>query len=181
MQIPNLRTWTDDEVVTAAMLNEQIRDHGNFVLNPPQAQMLRDVDNQTLTEGAVEQVTYTSITRDNDSMASTVTSEMTINTPGLYLISSVVYLQCLDGLVDSLAIVRHENSDGSVGANIARNEKDHDDRTSTGYTLNVVQPLALGDRLFTQVRATRSTGATQPLVVNPSGAPASFAAVWIGE
>lgn len=181
MIIPTLRTWQDDELVTPALMNDQIRDMGNFVLNPPQAMMVRESGNQTLTPGSVEQVTYTEITRDNDTMASTVTSEMSIQTPGLYLISAVVYLQCLDGLTESLAIVRHENSDGSVGANIARNEKDHDDRTSTGYSLNVVQPLELGDRIFVQVRATRSAGATADLVVNPTGAPSSLAAVWIGE
>lgn len=181
MLIPTFRTWTDDELVTPTMMNTEVRDGGNFLKNRPQAFMKRSNATQEIADNTVEVVTYESIDQDTDGMASIVTNEITCVTPGFYFISAVTYLQCLDGLQNSLAIIRVENSDGSTGTNIARGEKDHDDRSSTGYTLGAFQKLNVGDRIFLQVLGKRTAGGTKVLTVNPAGAASSLAALWVGE
>lgn len=83
--IPVYRTWVSGEVVTAAEMNANIRDAGNFQLAKPYV----DVDasgNTTLGAGTAVLISFDTENEDNDSMHSTSTnpSRIIAQTAGLF-------------------------------------------------------------------------------------------------
>lgn len=87
--VPSYRTWATSEVVTAAMLNSNVRDPGQFwTTNRPKA-LLRQTVSQTLTTAVFASLTMDTEDHDNDGAHSTSsnTSRYTAQTAGWYLVS----------------------------------------------------------------------------------------------
>lgn len=83
MVIPTFRTWVAGEFVTAAFMNANVRDGGNFFLAVPIAE-LRQTVAQTLTTGVSAAILFDveELDTDNGHSTSTNTSRYTSPTPG---------------------------------------------------------------------------------------------------
>ena len=85
--IPSQRTWATNDIVTAAMMNANVRDAVNFLLNVPvfygQQSTTQSIANNTYTALSLDTNIY-----DTYSGHSTVTnnSRYTAQQPGLYMI-----------------------------------------------------------------------------------------------
>lgn len=84
-------TWPTSELVTAAALNEQVRDNTAFLRAPPSCRVYRS------TSQSIANTTFTAISLDaerfdNASLHSTSvnTSRVTFTEPGLYLLSGYI-------------------------------------------------------------------------------------------
>jgi hypothetical protein len=89
--VPSQRDWSAGEVVTAAMLNANVRDAMNFVLARPDA-MLRQTVAQSLPHATWTDIAWDVEDLDSDSGHSTTsnTSRYTAVTAGWYLVGGVV-------------------------------------------------------------------------------------------
>ncbi len=83
------RTWTDPEVVTAAMMNAEVRDNMNFLRQHHGCRVYKSA-NQTIASGNNDVLTFNSEVYDTDAYHSTTTntSRITIGTglDGYYLV-----------------------------------------------------------------------------------------------
>lgn len=89
--VPSFRTWATSEVVTAAELNSNIRDAGQFwVTNRPRAR-LRQTSAQSLSNGVWTGVNFDTEDLDNDGGHSTSsnTSRYVAVTAGWYLVGGI--------------------------------------------------------------------------------------------
>lgn len=86
--VPVFRTWTAGEIVTAAFMNTNIRDAGNFLLGRPVAE-LRQAAAQSIATSAFVAFLLETEDLDTDNGHSTVTnlSRYTGATPGWYRFS----------------------------------------------------------------------------------------------
>ncbi len=87
------RTWTTGEVVTAAQLNEQIRDNENFLAQAHSVRAYKGSD-QTISDATYTLVSFGAESYDTDTFHSTSTNPERITIPtglgGLYLIQSLI-------------------------------------------------------------------------------------------
>ena len=90
--IPSQRTWSVGEVVTAAMLNDDVRDAITFFVSVRPKALLRQTVAQSLTNNVWGSITFDTEDHDNDTAHSTVTntSRYTAVTAGWYRVSGVV-------------------------------------------------------------------------------------------
>lgn len=91
MIVPALRTWTAGEIVTAAMLNTNVRDAINFLLSKPYVSVYQTAA-QSIPTATFTAINFDTEETDNDGMHSTGTnpSRLTAVTPGWYLVSGQV-------------------------------------------------------------------------------------------
>lgn len=89
--LPNPRTWTVAELLTASKLNLDLRDGLNFLLSPPLA-LLRKTTSQATSSGIHTPVTFDAEDLDRDGGHSNVTnpSRYTSQTAGYYQLSGNV-------------------------------------------------------------------------------------------
>ncbi len=87
--VPVFRTWVAGEVVTAAYLNTNVRDSGNFFLAKPIAELRQSVAQSIANFPTATAVTFDLEDIDNDSGHSTSsnTSRYTAQTPGRFQLS----------------------------------------------------------------------------------------------
>ncbi len=89
--VPSFRTWVTGEVVTAAELNSNIRDAGNFFLSVPvfegRQTVAQSIPNSTVTAITLD---TESVDTDNGHSTSTNTSRYTPQTAGRFQISGGV-------------------------------------------------------------------------------------------
>lgn len=80
-----MTTWVDGTVVTAAQLNAQLRDLGNFLLDKPLCLVYNNAGVVTTT-GTAALIPWDTEVEDDDGMHSTVsnTSRIVCQTPGVY-------------------------------------------------------------------------------------------------
>ncbi len=78
--IPTFRTWVAGEIVTAAYMNANVRDGGNFFLAQPVAE-LRQTVAQTLTSGVYGAILLDTEDADTDNAHSTVTNTSRYTSP----------------------------------------------------------------------------------------------------
>ena len=90
--IPSQRTWTAGETVTAAMLNDDVRDAITFFVSGRPKALLRQTSAQSLTNNTWVALTMDVEDHDNDGAHSTVsnTSRYTAVTPGWVRASGLV-------------------------------------------------------------------------------------------
>lgn len=86
--VPNPRTWTVAELLTAAKMNTDVRDGLNFLLSPPLA-ILRKTTSQGVSNGTHTAITFDAEDFDRDGGHSNVTnpSRYTCQTAGYYDLS----------------------------------------------------------------------------------------------
>lgn len=89
--VPNPRTWTVGELLTAAKLNTDLRDGLNFLLAPPRAQLYRTTS-QSTTTGVFAALQWDAENIDTDGGHSTSTnnSRYTAQTSGWYEVTASV-------------------------------------------------------------------------------------------
>lgn len=83
--VPSFRTWVAGEIVTAAEMNANIRDAGNFMIGQPFAYIWQSVA-QSLANSTYAALTFDSTVVDSDGGHSNVTnnSRYTAKTPGWF-------------------------------------------------------------------------------------------------
>lgn len=86
LPVPNQQTWSPSELVTAAMMNSNVRDAVNFLANPPLFTGYQSVA-QTLTNGATTAILLDSEVADtyNGHSTSTNTDRYVAQVAGYYL------------------------------------------------------------------------------------------------
>lgn len=93
--IPTMRTWVTGEVVTAAEMNSNIRDAGNFLLGGAASRrptlFAGLTANQTITSGVNTVVAFNSAGIDTDSGLNTSTGVYTVATAGLWLFTGMMF------------------------------------------------------------------------------------------
>lgn len=125
--VPTFTTWVDEQVVTAADLNAQLRDAGNFVLDPPRCTVYHSAD-RTLTTATWTLAIFDSEAQDTDTMHSTATnnSRLVATTAGRYFVTALVYFA--------------GNATGGRGINFTKNGAG----TRTSLSTNVSDGFASG-------------------------------------
>lgn len=89
--VPSYRTWTDGEVVTAAMLNSNIRDDGQFWVSSRPRARLRQTAAQSLSSTIWAAINFDVEDVDNDGghSTSTNTSRYVAQTAGWFLVGGI--------------------------------------------------------------------------------------------
>lgn len=82
------RTWVAGAVLTAAQLNQDIRDNVTFLANPPACRVYHNAA-QSIANAAETPVAFNSERFDTDSMHDTATNNtrITFNTAGIYVVT----------------------------------------------------------------------------------------------
>lgn len=85
MSYSSPRTWATDDPITAAALNQDVRDNVAFLANPPRCIVYNNA-NISIPNNAATALTFNSERQDSDAMHSTSsnTSRITCVTAGLY-------------------------------------------------------------------------------------------------
>lgn len=172
--VPALRTWTAGEIVTAAMLNANVRDSINYLLAPPAA-ALRQTSAQSLGNAAWTALTFDTEDVDNDNAhsTSTNTSRYVAQTAGWHRVNG--------GNVGFAA-----NSTGRRGTRLAVNGSELNGGQCVGYIAGanaVVQAIVgrdvflnVGDYL--EVQAFQESGANLNTAV-VGGQQPSLTVAWV--
>lgn len=88
--IPTMDTWTASEVVTAAKMNANIRDAGNFFRNRPTCQLSATATTSATTSTYAIAVMATADV-DTDAMADLANNRIVIKTAGVYRVTGCAY------------------------------------------------------------------------------------------
>lgn len=90
--VPSFRTWNVGEVVTAAFMNSNIRDAGNFFVAEPVFEILQSTGQSLATSSAFIAITFDASVFDPDGGHSNVTnnSRYTAKTPGWFYLTGAV-------------------------------------------------------------------------------------------
>jgi hypothetical protein len=90
----NNKTWEDNELVNAQLMNDHIRDSFDFLYSPPAARVYNGSD-ISVSHSSATALTFDSERFDNDTIHDTVTnpSRLTCKTAGRYLITGHVSFQ----------------------------------------------------------------------------------------
>lgn len=90
--VPSQRTWTAFDVVTAAMMNANVRDAVNWTFTSRPLAQMRQTVAQSLTNGSYSAITFDAEDLDRDAGHSTVTNtdRYTVQTSGWYLCGGAV-------------------------------------------------------------------------------------------
>ena len=169
--VPTLDSFTAGELVTAAKLNKNVRDAGNFFRAQP-ACGLRASSAQAYASGTSAITTVMdAIDFDNDSMADLANNRIVIKTAGLYSISGV--LRFASGAANTYRGVRiYKNgvyvsgSEGIVGGAVG----------VWAANVNVVLPMAVNDNII--LSAFQSSGAS--LSTDAAFMAPRLSARWVG-
>lgn len=111
--VPNPRTWSILDAITAARLNTEISTAENYLMNPPLCSVYMGTG-VSCADNTTTLMTYDTETDDTDSMHSTLTntSRITFNTAGRYEI--VVYNAFLSGTLTKYDIQVRLNGAASL-------------------------------------------------------------------
>lgn len=86
--VPGYDTFLASERVTAAKLNKNIRDNGNFFKGVPFAWAFQGAGVNTVADQTWNNIVLDTERFDNDNMFTVGTPNLTVRTPGLYLIEA---------------------------------------------------------------------------------------------
>lgn len=151
MLVPNQRDWVVGEIVTAAMLNSNVRDAVDFLLDPPMCDLYQAAA-QSIPNGALTALVWDTEVYDNDSAHSTVTnsSRITIQTPGWYHVSAA-YSMDLNTTGYRLVCLYKNGSVAKTGNRIAPSSN------QTAAVLDAYLSVSAGDYL--EIVVLQSSGA----------------------
>lgn len=115
----NPRTWTDPEVVTAAMLNEQVRDNETFLRQHHGCRLFKSAT-QTVPNGNIDVLTFNSEVYDTDAYHSTATNNSRITIPtgldGYYMVTAAAVSDADNTTHTSAVITLRKNAAGVSNA-----------------------------------------------------------------
>ena len=138
------------EVLTAAFWNEQVRDNANFLYAPPMVQVRRTTDINPYTNDAA--IAWSGEAYDTDGMYTdaTSTTNVNINTAGVYIINFV-------GRANTTSATRILPAIRKAGTEIARVEAN----LSTGqaiFGMSTIETLAVSDVITATVGIVSGSG-----------------------
>lgn len=90
MAIPVLRNWSVGELVTASMMNNYVRDVGDFWLDVPWVHMDNSANVSHTTSGSYQLLTFNTTLRDTDNMHPGSGGVFTVATTGIYQVHAEV-------------------------------------------------------------------------------------------
>jgi hypothetical protein len=168
------------EVYTASAHNIIATDVNNLIV--PAACSVYHNTTQSIASGTNQTVIFNSELYDTDAMHDNVTanSRITINTPGLYIVTSNLTFTntsatgtreiklAINGVLPTTQNAVQKRSASSDGA--ASNDR---------ISLSTILSLNLSD--YVEVFASQSSGGPMNLVAEASGSGCNFTAVWIGR
>lgn len=101
--IPTMRNWVDGEIVTPQLLNDQIRDAGEFFKAPPMCVVTKNVD-QPVAQDVPEILTWNGVSYDNDNIWNG-SDGFVVQTRGLYALDFSALFND-SGSADGTSVVR---------------------------------------------------------------------------
>lgn len=171
------RTWTTSELVTAAMMNQDVRDNISFLANPPACRVYHNA-NQNITNGIGNQVVlFNSERYDTDNMHSTVTNtgRITFNTAGIYVISfSGVLFAATDYTYSECYVQMNGTTPILLGAKIYGPT-----HNSPSLFAGGTYKFAVNDYITVQLGQANAAAASRNLLSAGNYSP-EFSATWIG-
>lgn len=167
------RTWVTGETVSAAQLNEQVRDNENFLFSPPGCKVYR-ATNQTITTGSGgADVSFSNERYDTDGMwAIGSPTIVDINTNGRYLLVGQIIWAAEAS--STYRILRFY-----VGSAIIGYDARHPVQTAgtqTAVSLTTINPFTSSDQI--KMFVAQNTGGSLDIVAG-NGSP-ELALQWIG-
>ena len=175
--IPNPRTWSPSEVLTAPRMNAELRDALAFLLDPPRCHAY-DASSLALPNATTTLITFDSEIYDTDAMHSTSsnTSRVTFTTAGLY---EVHYRITLGGgtAITQLDLMARLNAEGfTSGGTSLRTQPWESGGSLKTAELQFRRFFSAGD--YIELFATQTSGATRNLSALSLGTMAQ--ARWVG-
>ncbi|MFI6737434.1 hypothetical protein ACIBI9_31300 [Nonomuraea sp. NPDC050451] len=172
--LPNPRTWTVGELLTAAKLNTDLRDGLNFLLATKPLCKLKlsagvNLSSQDIPWSAED------IDRDNGHSTVTNTTRYTAQTAGWY--SAIAAIEWVDAFTTGearLVRIGHINSGGSLVWSTGSGCLSLGTGNNTQVSLSGIFPMAVGDYLVVTVVI---SGAGTELISNST----SFSIEWINK
>lgn len=105
-------TWVAGAVLTAAQLNQQVRDNMRFLHGPPTVR-LRRVGNQAITTATETSIQWTNEDYDTDTMwSSTANTKIIFRTAGKYTISANYEMEGSTVSTNMYIAIRHNSTSG---------------------------------------------------------------------
>lgn len=162
------RTWTTGEVVTAAMMNTDVRDNLNFLFSGMPAAFAYHSTTQSVTSATFTAVALDSELYDTDTIHDTAVnnSRLTCKTAGKYLIIGHLAWSALG----AAALYQHSARLWLNGAtDIAQvSSTDNHNGEEISEQVSVVYDLAVND--FVELQAYQNTGGSETLQGQIAGA-----------
>lgn len=166
------RTWVAGEVVTAALLNTHLRDDVSFLANPPACRVYSNAAAQVINPSLTPLFNQERYDTDNMHSTAALTSRITFNTSGLYLVGGCVRIQTGGGGARDLGITL--NGTTVIGYNLVATN-------ATGgptiITTATAYKFAVAD--YIELNIVQNAGGPLNNEVVPNQAP-EFWANWIG-
>jgi hypothetical protein len=169
------RTWTASEVVTAAQLNQDVRDNVAFLANPPACRVYHNAT-QACADNAFTTLAFNSEQYDTAALHDTATnnSRITIPVAGIYLVTFYGTLE--------LAAYNHAEANLRLNGASTIGVGDNMDNATTSFgktvELATVYKFAAGDYIQIRVFQDNAANVARNLTVGPDGN--AFTATWIG-
>lgn len=176
MDIPVMRTWVDGETVTPQMLNEEVRDVGNFIMSGrPTVRVAQRVTAQSIGHGGWYAIDFDTEEFDTDAMFDVATDNdaVYINTSGVYLVtSSVCFASNSTG-------IRGQRVFSNIQDTISDNRMNALTTYSTNMTTSTICYLSEGEQI--SLEAFQNSGAPINTLVSGSGENSWLSLVWISS
>lgn len=171
------RTWVAGDVLTAAQLNQDVRDNVGFLANPPACRVYHN-SNQSVNDNTLTLVAFNSERYDTNAMHDPVTNNgrITINTAGLYI---VTFNGRFPAAADYEVADCHLRLNGSTY--IANNSGGRSKAASADllFGLTTVYKFAAADYIEIQVHQDNTANTARNLEAQGNYSP-EFSATWIG-
>lgn len=182
------RTWVTGELVTAAEMNQDVRDNIGALANPAACRVYHSVDNISIahntltilgTTGATTAI-FNSERYDTDSMHSTSVApgRITFNTAGLYVVSSHMALAAAgDYTAFDHAIVLNGAANG-----IARADMGTATSSVIAYfsSVSTIYKFAVADYIYVSIQQRNGASAARNLRPGLTQTGCEFSAVRVG-
>lgn len=172
--VPNPRTWTVGELLTAAKLNTDLRDGLNFLLSPPLA-VLRISANTLIANNTLVSVSWTTEAIDRDGGHDNVTNPIryTAQTAGWYDIAGSVLFYTASGGIRSMSLLEPS------GVPIAGNTAPGNGVIVMPVSASKVFFLNVGDYFTMQLY--QDSGASLNIWGSGPNTPTQMSAKWVSK
>jgi len=174
--VPSPKTWTVGELLTAAKMNQEVRDPLNFLLSTKPICILKRTATQSVSYGAAVQYDTEIVDRDNGHSTSSNSHRYNVGTAGLY--NMTAYVQFTDafsaGESRQLSFTHNNSNDVSVTSIYqVNNSPPNSFGMNTTVSISLMLNCAVDDWMYTAV-AFDPSGGSKTIGV------AFFCLEWIG-
>jgi hypothetical protein len=176
MITPTYRTWTAGEVVTAAYMNSNVRDAGNFFLSVPvfegRQTIVQSINNSTSTP-----ITFDAEDVDNDNghSTSTNTSRYTPQTAGRFQLSGAI-----SWASNATGLRNAEWWKNGSAVNGAGTSFTTINGSTTRYPARMITELANGSTDYFELTGFQTSGAALNTAVGLAVEQPTFSVRWVG-